>query len=240
VSELADEHDLGLLKYTSNGKHFLKKFLNSRRQGISPHTILFYKRCLSRFLGSTDLNPQGINSFLSNLPCNAGGKLAYYRAIRVFCNWLERNGYLQDNPIKKVDPPKATKPILPSLTLEQVEYLIEQVNSIRDKAIISLLADSGMRLHELARIKDCDINWSNFTVTIWGKGKKQRKAPFTSRSAKLLRELISRNGTDENIWNMKPRGIQDMLLELKKNTGIPCNPHALTCPPKSSPVLMLD
>ncbi len=134
---MADEHDLGLLGHASNGKHFLKKFLNSRRQGISPHTISFYKRCISRLIKSTDLNPQGINSFLSSLPCNAAGNLAYYRAIRAFCNWLERNGYLQDNPINKVDAPKEAKPILPSLTLEQIEYLVEKVQSIRDKAIIS-------------------------------------------------------------------------------------------------------
>lgn len=82
-----------------------------------------------------------------------------------------------------------------------------------------------MRLNELANIKANDIDWENHTITIWGKGNKQRKAPFTERSAKLIRELISENGTGENIWHMKPRGVQNMLLELAKKTGLPCNPH---------------
>lgn len=82
-----------------------------------------------------------------------------------------------------------------------------------------------MRLNELANINASDINWDSYTVTIWGKGNKQREVAFTERSARLLKELISQNGTGENIWHMKPRGIQNMLLELAKRTGLPCNPH---------------
>ena len=51
-----------------------------------------------------------------------------------------------------VDAPKVGKKILPSLSHEQVEYLIKQAECVRDKAIISLFADSGLRLSELANI----------------------------------------------------------------------------------------
>jgi len=172
-----------------------------------------------------ELTPEGINSFLVNLQCNTGGKFAYFRAIRVFINWLVRNDYLKNNPLKKVDAPKPSKPILPSLIVEQVSYLMEQVDSLTHKTIISLFADSGMRLSELASVKANDIDWINNTIIIWGKGKKQRKAPFTDRTSRLLKELVSKNGTGDNIWHMKPRGIQNMLLELAKRTGLPCNPH---------------
>ena len=201
----------------------LSAFLDSRRQGLSKHTRLFYHRCLSKAIG-IKLTGQGINSFLSSLTCG-NGKFAYFRAIRAFVNWLIRNDYIKDNPLKRVDPPKPSKQILPSLTTEQVNYLVEQVDSLRDKAIISLFADSGMRLSELASIKACDIDWTNHTITIWGKGNKQRKAPFTEKTTRLLRELISQNGTGENIWHMKPWGIVSVLRRLEKRTGLPCNPH---------------
>jgi len=42
---------------------------------------------------------------------------------------------------------------LPALPPEQVNDLIEQADNLRDKAIISLFADSGMRLSELASVK---------------------------------------------------------------------------------------
>ena len=38
--------------------------------------------------------------------------------------------------------------------------------------------------------------------------------------------VIANNSTGDNIWNMKPRGVQNMLLELAKRSSIPCNPHS--------------
>ena len=57
-----------------------------------------------------------------------------------------------------MDAPKPSKQILPSLTTKQVEYLIEQAHNLKDRTIISLLADSGMRLSEFARIEASEID----------------------------------------------------------------------------------
>jgi len=203
---------------------YLCLFLKSRRQGISPRTIEFYECCLRPYVLNYPLTPQGINDFLANLSCG-NAKHAYFRAIRALINWLYRQGYIKDNPILKVDAPKPTKQILPSLTHEQVEYLIECAENLQDKAIISLSADSGMRLSELASIKKYNIDWENHTVIIWGKGSKQRKAAFTERTANLLKQWISSNGTSETIWHLQARGIQIMLHRLGQKTGLPCNPH---------------
>ena len=116
--------------------------------------------------------------------------------------------------------------ILPSLTSEEVEYLIASAENVRDKAIISLFADSGIRLNELIHIKECDIDLDSMTVTVWGKGGKQRKAPFTKRSAKLLKLVLKDNRvTKKNIWGLSRRGIQIMLYCLQERIGLPCNPH---------------
>ena len=55
----------------------------------------------------------------------------------------------------------------------------------RDKYLIKLLFDSGMRVREIARIKAGDFNWSKGTVTALGKGNKQRKAVFTEDTARM-------------------------------------------------------
>lgn len=143
----------------------LSAFLDSRRQGTSPRTLEFYSALLTPFVNSCTLTSTDINHFLSNLNCH-NGKNAYYRAIRAFCNWLFRQEYIQDNPITKVDPPKMTKIILPSLTQEQVENLIDQADTSRDKCIISLFADSGMRLNELINVREGDIDWETQTIVI--------------------------------------------------------------------------
>jgi len=125
------------------------------------------------------------------------------------------------------------KIILPSLTPEQVDYLIQSADTVRDKAIISLFADSGIRLTELLGIKPDHIDFDTNTIIIWGKGGKQRKAPFTRRTAELLREylrvkrvsIVNENVCVSNIWGLRKRGIQIMLWRLEQRTGLPCNPH---------------
>jgi site-specific recombinase XerD len=200
--------------------------LKSRRQEAGKRTIELYRYLLTPFVNSYALTPSDINRFLSTRTCS-NGKHAYYRALRAFCNWLYKQSYIADNPIEKVDPPKLKKVILPSLTDEQVEYLIKQAENIRDKTIISLLANSGIRLNELLSIKEAHIDFDNCTVIIWGKSAKQRKAPFTSRPLKLLNEYLNTYTSDgySNIWNMKRRGVQIMLYRLEKRTGLRCNPH---------------
>jgi site-specific recombinase XerD len=89
--------------------------------------------------------PRQLNRYFNSLTCSIGGKHAYYRAISVFYNWLfsPRAGFdlrIDQNPISPVEPPKRPRLILPSLTKEQVELLISKAQSIRNKAIISLLS----------------------------------------------------------------------------------------------------
>lgn len=63
-----------------------------------------------------------------------------------------------------VEAPILTKLILPSLTAEQVQSLMQSVECVRDKAIIALFAESGLRLSELASIRASDIDWQDKTI----------------------------------------------------------------------------
>ena len=120
------------------------------------------------------------------------------------------------------------KIILPSLTPEQVEYLIQEADTIRDKAIISLFADSGIRLTELLSIKEQHIDWDTNTVIIWGKSGKRRKALFTRRTAELLKKVLAGSNGHVNIWGLRKRGVQIMLYRLQERTGLPCNSSSET------------
>ena len=138
---------------------------------------------------------------------------------------MVRNGIMTSNPMSSVDPPKIQKRILPSLSQTEVAKLIDEASCITHKAIISLLADSGVRLSEVTGVKASDIDWTTSTITIWGKGNKQRKAPFSESTGVLLREIINQDGTGPNIWNMTRRGIQSMLHDYTEKLGLPCNAH---------------
>ncbi|MFC2024605.1 tyrosine-type recombinase/integrase [Chloroflexota bacterium] len=169
---------------------------------------------------------------MNSLKCTNGGKHAYYRVLRVFYRWFysARSGYElnpQDNPMLNVDPPKVERRLLPSVTSEQVDSLLETADNIRDKCIVSLFADSGLRLHEMTHIRPEDIDWTDNIITIIGKGNKQRRAPFTYRTAKLLKSYLNNHHVGYNeIWGLSDVGIEKMLKRLNRETGIECNPHA--------------
>lgn len=173
---------------------------------------------------------QQIIGFLDSLQCSNGGKHAYYRTLRVFYNWLysPKSGYglnPQQNPILMVDTPKLGKKILPSLTSDQVDYLIDQAECTRDKAIISLFADSGLRLTELANINPHNIDWDNRLIKVVCKGNKEGLAPFRERTEQLMREWLGQYKANGNLWGLDRWGIVEMLKVLRVKTGLPCNAH---------------
>jgi site-specific recombinase XerD len=215
-----------------SGYELVSTFIKSRRQGLSPKTIQFYRAYLSRAKSVVGIHTTGhdITSFLNSLYCTNGGKHAYFRALRAFYKWLysPKSGYHlnpQNNPILIVESPKREQRILPSISNEQVELLVSKVDNRRDECIIRLLLDSGMRLSEFTDIKRSDIDWDNYTITIIGKGNKQRRAPFTSNTAKLMKHYLRDNHNQGNIWGLTRYGIETMLRRLGQNLGIKCNPH---------------
>jgi len=89
-----------------------------------------------------------------------------------------------------------------------------------------LFTESGLRLSELTNIKMRDIDWSNRTIRIIGKGRKEALAPFGALSESYLKEWLAEfhpNGS--NIWGMNEWGVISMLRRLRKETSLPCNPH---------------
>jgi len=216
----------------SNPQLLVSNFLKSRRQGLSSRSIEFYECYLNRasHVIGFHIKGQHIAEFLDSLSCNNGGKHAYYRTLRALYNWLysPKSGYdlnPQANPILAVEAPKLEKRILPSLTLEQLDYLIGQADTIRDKAIISLFADSGLRLSELANINPHNIDWQHRLIKVWCKGSKEGLAPFGHRTEKLLKEWLSQYSPDGRLWDINNWGISIMLRRLSAKTGLPCNPH---------------
>jgi site-specific recombinase XerD len=131
----------------------------------------------------------------------------------------------QDNPISIVEAPKLGKKILPSLTIEQLENLINQAECIRDKAIISLFADSGLRLSELSNINPSNIDWDHRLIKVKCKGNKEGYAVFGAKTETLLKDWLSQHQNHDNLWNVNTWGISIMLRRLKEKTGLPCNPH---------------
>jgi integrase/recombinase XerC len=212
-------------------KDYFALFLRSREaMGVSPKTLICYKERLSKFFGQINYlktTPSEIEAFLKSIPPNQYGlstRHSSYRTMKTFYRWLNANFDLP-NPMLRIDAPILSKPILPSLDKNQVLYLVEKAHTIRDKAIIALFTESGLRLSELLNINIIDIDWNNRIIKVLGKGRKEAYAPFGELSQKYLRAWLDLSIPNSNIWNMNENGIQTMLRRLQDETGMPCNPH---------------
>jgi site-specific recombinase XerC len=101
----------------------------------------------------------------------------------------------------------AEKKILPSLTPGQQNYLINYLNSVRNKAIISPFADSGLLLIESDHINPANIDLGRKLIKVRCKGNKEGHAPFGERTGQLLKERLSRYSNNGRLWNLNNRGI---------------------------------
>jgi len=224
-----------LSSQASTASNYFELFLKSREaMGVSPRTLMFYSERLSRILTSADcttINRQQIQEILNSIPPNKYGlstRHCSYRALRTFYRWLKLE-YGIPNPMEGMPAPILSKPILPTLTLIQVQKLLSKSPDLRTRAMISLFVESGLRLTELANLKLHDIDWQHRTVRIVGKGRKEAEAPFGPLTEKYLKAwlqngIVTSNGTD-NIWGITVYGIVSKLRRLTKAADITCNAH---------------
>ena len=99
-------------------------------------------------------------------------------SLRRFYQFLtDQKGLLQANPLEALESPKRAKSLPKYLTLEQSMELIQSVDgpdAERDRCILTLFLNCGMRLSELVGINLSDIRHHSQTVRILGKGNKER------------------------------------------------------------------
>jgi site-specific recombinase XerD len=153
-------------------------------------------------------------------------KHSHFRAIRAFYNWLEREGKIKISPCYKMQAPKTPKLVLPRPTLLEIRKLVDLAPTPRDKALISLMVDTGFRRCEIAGIQLGDINWNTRTIKVMGKGAKERVGRFSDTTEHHLREHLASYSPNGNIWGINYYGIGMVFRRLQRKTGITCNPHS--------------
>jgi integrase/recombinase XerC len=102
-------------------------------------------------------------------------------SLRKFYNFLLAKKIITCNPTDKIKSPKNQKTLPKVLDVDQIAALLNQQLtspiSIRDHAIFELIYSSGLRVSETVNINLNDINLSDQTVRVTGKGNKMRVLP---------------------------------------------------------------
>ncbi|HEY77719.1 MAG TPA: tyrosine-type recombinase/integrase [Dehalococcoidia bacterium] len=192
--------------------------LTAKSEGKSIHTIAIVAaavRYLGEFLAnagySADVREIGASelrhfvSFLQEQPRFAQHRFTrpqaerlsghtingYMRALQAFWAWLDREGFILENPFIRIKIPKAPKKVIPTFTEEQLRQLFAVVDvasdtGYRDYAIMLTLLDTGLRCSELNGLTLQAVNLDSRLLKVWGKGSKERLVPIGAKVQKAL------------------------------------------------------
>lgn len=230
----------------------LKKYSERTAKSVKNNTALFFTYLEKQYNISTldKLSHVHIKSYIKYKQ-SLGLKATYINSIlknmNMFFAYLVEEGYIQTNICRRVKFQKEEKVIIKTFTDKEVSrmidvYTYETYLNARNKCIIALLMDTGIRNHELCNIKCVDIKGN--AILIFGKGKKERLVPITPTLAKIMLRyeqkrqafLKERHQTEYYFLSQKGRVLTIEAIErVVKNCGIlakvrkdiRCSPH--TC-----------
>ena len=174
---------------------------------------------------------------------------SYGQSILVFCHWLEQEEKLEKAITTRFKLPRKEKKFVPTYTLEDVEKLlnacevseysdpeIRKALTARNRAIVVLLIDTGIRLSELVGLRLGDIDRNSRVLLVHRKGNKWQQVPVSREGFKPLHHYLSQhrpilahndvthkddkvfladNGDPLTLW-----GVAALFKKLKKKTGI--------------------
>jgi integrase/recombinase XerD len=126
----------------------------------------------------------------------------FFRVLRTFWRYLHREGLLLLNPMDRVERPIRARRFAQPFTDEQVKQLLAVINKrtalgLRDYALISLFADTGLRLNEGLSIRVSDIDWAGQSIIVVGKGRRERRVAFGQAAKQALLAWMRIRGTVE-------------------------------------------
>ena len=121
-------------------------------------------------------------------------------SIKSFYKYLINNEIIKENPAKSILSVKQSKKIPDILSVEEINKILDSFdltkkNNIRDKAVISLLYSSGLRVSELTSLQLTNLFLEEDIIRIFGKGNKERIVPIGS---------IAKNDLLYYIENIRP------------------------------------
>lgn len=160
----------------------------------------------------------------------------------MFYRWLYFENFI-DIDINRLNLMKANKDVIVPLSDNEVKQLLNlysnnSVMGCRNKTILMLMLDCGLRLGEVVNLKIHDVDFNNRYLVINGKGSKQRVVPFGSSSLNqikcYLNYLSSSSSASSSLFLTQKstpvtrNTIKMLFARIKKNKGLErVYPHLL-------------
>ena len=133
----------------------------------------------------------------------------YARSARAFFHWLVRRETIQSNPFDRVVFPKVGKPLIHTIDSEEFERLllacappnetgpIAERAAVRNRAILWVLYDTGIRVSELCGLRLGDFDRRHSILTVTGKGSKERRIALGNNCLRNMLYYLDKYRPDE-------------------------------------------
>ena len=221
-------------------------------------TIKGYNEEINKFINYTkdnNINYKKINNdsvryylkYLDELKYSKNSVSRNLSALRTYYKFLVNEKLIDNNPFKIISNPKKDKKLPNFLNYEEIEKIFESFEdntpfNLRNRCIVELLYDTGVRVSELVNIKISDIDFNEKTINISGKGRKERIVYFGDYLYEVLNEyikkgrnvLLDNNISDYLILNSRgnkitTRGIQQIIDKVVSDASLKhkISPHVL-------------
>ncbi len=167
------------------------------KSDYSPRTLDQYSRALEyleRECGELPEIAAELRSALNKLK-SAWVRDAHWRVWKSFFNWCSFE-YDCPNPMERVEKPKTPEVEMTALELDQLAEVLAAADKLRDKCIVALAMDSGIRSSEFGKLRFSDIGKD--TIAVWGKGNKRASVPMSPETRALLVALAGQDGEDQD------------------------------------------
>jgi site-specific recombinase XerD len=223
-------------------------FVLSRKAAqCSPATLEFYRYSAGKFVSwlkeqglkvPEDVAARHVREYLSLLIGQGKSDNTIHdnaRAIKTLMRFWHNENYTSA-PVTFAMP-KVAKKRLPCLSAEELGAVIRACTTVRDKAIILFMGDTGLRRSEVVALSWGDVNMTSGLVTVKrGKGGTARSTvvgAVARRELLAYRRTIMNTSDDAPLFQSKTGtrltggGLRLVYQRLSKLTGIAVSPHAM-------------
>ncbi|MFC1952130.1 tyrosine-type recombinase/integrase [Chloroflexota bacterium] len=235
--------------------------LSCRVENKSSKTVSFYKNILDKFqwyltkYGLDTIDATTIRQFLvyikdtpnrwdskntrANRPVSPITVRSYYSGLSALFTWSIEEELIEVNPMANVKKPQLPHKTVKGLEADIIHRLLNSIDGkslqdLRNKAILYMFLDTGLRLSELTNLTMADINTNKDIIKVVGKGNKERYVRIGVKTQKALWNYLAHRPVDvEHVWLGKGNvpftidGIAQMIRKLGKSNGIKLSPHKL-------------
>ena len=226
-----------------------------RARGLSLRTVDWYDATLTRqflpwcaseeIFKPSDLTPQVVGRFTARLierkgprgPLSRSTVRSYVRAVRVFLAWAQtpEGGAATVGASPRL--PRPEQKVLDVLTRDEIQTMENSAKTERDKLIVRVLADCGLRLGEVLALRAEDL-WeprrAEFALKVRGKGSRDRLVPLAPALYRRLRRhltarsadrrdpifVVLRKGADGGYAPLTKSGLEQAVRNLAREAGI--------------------